>query len=148
METAATDGIETISEMISLATDTTWRYLIDRDGLSASALLVLNRLHRQGPMRLTALAAAESASQSGMTQLVQRLERQGLLERWSDPEDGRASLVMLGEAGQQNWAARTSARTQRIAEWMTTVSEDDQVALWLAAKVVIRILSQMRDAAR
>ncbi|WP_319436574.1 MarR family winged helix-turn-helix transcriptional regulator [Mycobacterium sp. RTGN5] len=147
MESAAADGIESISEMISLATDTMWRYLIDRDELSASALLVLNRLHRQGPMRLTALAAAEGASQSGMTQLVQRLERQGLLERWSDPEDGRASLVMLGEAGQRNWAARAKARTQHIAEWMPGVSEDDQVALWLAAKVVVRVLGQMREAA-
>jgi DNA-binding MarR family transcriptional regulator len=147
MESAVADGIESISEMISLATDTMWRYLIDRDELSASALLVLNRLHRQGPMRLTALAAAESASQSGMTQLVQRLERQGLLERWSDPDDGRASLVMLGEAGQRNWAARASARTHRIAEWMAGVSEDDRVALWLAATVVVRVLGQMRDAA-
>jgi DNA-binding MarR family transcriptional regulator len=147
MESAAADGVEAISEMISLATDTMWRYLINRDGLSASALLVLNRLSREGPMRLTALAAAERASQSGMTQLVQRLERQGLLERWSDPDDGRASLVMLGEAGQQNWAARADARTRRIAEWMPTVSEDDQVALWLAAKVVVRVLGQMRDEA-
>src|ERR1700712_1020163 len=108
-------GVETISEMIALGTDTMWRYLIDRDDLSASAALVLNRLHREGPMRLTALAAAEGASQSGMTQLVQRMERQGLLERWSDPDDGRASLVMLGEAGEQNWEARAAVRRQRIA---------------------------------
>ena len=83
-----------------------WRYLVDRDELSASAALVLNRINREGPMRLTALADAEGASQSGMTQLVQRMERQGLLERWSDPDDGRASLVRLGEAGRQFWDAR------------------------------------------
>ena len=98
-------------------------------------------------MRLTALAAAEGASQSGMTQLVQRMERQGLLERWSDPDDGRASLVMLGEAGQRNWAARAAVRRQRIAEWLPAVSDDDQVALWLAAQVVVRVLGQMREAA-
>ena len=102
MEQAVADGADAISEMIALGTDTMWRYLVDRDELSASATLVLNRLNREGPMRLTALAEAEGASQSGMTQLVQRLERQGLLERWSDPEDGRASLVMLGEAGRRN----------------------------------------------
>jgi DNA-binding MarR family transcriptional regulator len=147
MEPAAADGVESISEMIALATDTMWRYLIDRDDLSASAALVLNRLSREGPMRLTALAAAEGASQSGMTQLVQRLERQGLLERWSDPDDGRASLVMLGEVGERKWAARAAVRTRRLAEWMPNVSEDDQVALWLAAKVVVRVLGQMRDAA-
>jgi DNA-binding MarR family transcriptional regulator len=124
-----------------------WRYLADRDELSASATLVLNWLNREGPMRLTALADAEGASQSGMTQLVQRMERQGLLERWSDPDDGRASLVMLGEAGRQNWNARTDVRRQRIAELLPAVSRDDQVALWLAAQVVVRVLGQMREAA-
>jgi DNA-binding MarR family transcriptional regulator len=140
-------GVETISEMIALGTDTMWRYLIDRDDLSASAALVLNRLHREGPMRLTALAAAEGASQSGMTQLVQRMQCQGLLERSSDPDDGRASLVMLSAAGQQNWENRADVRRQRIAGMLPAVSHDDQVALWLAAQVVTRVLGQMRESA-
>ncbi|WP_431236319.1 MarR family winged helix-turn-helix transcriptional regulator [Mycolicibacterium aichiense] len=146
MELAASDGVEAVSEMLALATDTMWRYLINRDEFSASAALVLNRLSHEGPMRVTALAAAEGASQSGMTQLVQRLERQGLLERSSDPEDGRASRVMLSENGRQNWDARTDGRNQRIAEWMARVPEDDRVALWLAAKVVVRVLGEMREA--
>jgi DNA-binding MarR family transcriptional regulator len=104
-------------------------------------------VYRDGPMRLMALAMAEGASQSGMTQLVQRMERQGLLERWSDPDDGRASLVMLGEAGRRNWDARTDVRRQRIAALLPAVSHDDQVALWLAAQVVVRVLGQMRAAA-
>jgi DNA-binding MarR family transcriptional regulator len=147
MEQPVVDGVDAISEMIALGTDLMWRYLIDRNELSASAALVLNRLHREGPMRLTALASAEGASQSGMTQLVQRMERQGLLERWSDPEDGRASLVALGEAGRQNYEARADIRRQRISELLPAVSHDDQVALWLAAQVVVRVLGQMRAAA-
>lgn len=146
MELTVADGVESVSEMLALATDTMWRYLINREDLSASAALVLNRLSHEGPMRLTALAAAEGASQSGMTQLVQRLERQGLLERVSDPDDGRASRVRLGEAGKRNWEARAELRRQRIADWMPSVSDDDQVALWLASKVIVRVLSHMREA--
>ncbi len=141
------DSVESIAEMIELGTDLMWRYLIDRGDLSASAALVVNRLYREGPMRLTALAEAEGASQSGMTQLVQRLERQGLLEKRSDPKDGRASLVVLGEAGQQNWDNRARVRRQRIAQLLPAVSHDDEVALWLAAQVVIRVLGQMRQSA-
>ena len=144
MERAALGGVGVIAEMVEMGTDTMWRYLADRGELSASATLVLNRLNREGPMRLTALAEAEGASQSGMTQLVQRMERQGLLERWSDPDDGRASLVMMGEAGRQLWAARGQVRRQRIAELLDAVSPDDQVALWLASQVVVRVLGQMR----
>ena len=148
MEQAVVGGsADAVAEMITLGTDLMFRYLVDRDDLSASAALVLNRINREGPMRLTALAEAEGASQSGMTQLVQRMERQGLLERWSDPDDGRASLVMLGEAGQRFWAARNDVLRQRVAALLPTVSEDDQVALWLAAQVVVRVLGQMRDIA-
>jgi DNA-binding MarR family transcriptional regulator len=147
MDPVVGEGVDAIAEMIALGTDMMWRYLIDRDDLSASAALVLNRLYREGPMRLTALASAEGASQSGMTQLVQRMERQGLLERWSDPDDGRASLVMLGEAGLRNFEARAEVRRQRIAELLPAVSRDDQVALWLAAQVVVRVLTQMRESA-
>src|ERR1700741_925874 len=103
MERVVGGGADDVAEMIALGTDLMFRYLVDRDALSASAALVLNRISREGPMRLTAPAAAKGASQSGMTQLVQRMERQGLLERWSDPDDGRASLVMLGEAGRKFW---------------------------------------------
>src|ERR1700754_4053916 len=147
MEHAVAGSADDIAEMITLGTDVMFRYLVDRDALSASAALVLNRINREGPMRLTALAEAEGASQSGMTQLVQRMERQGLLERWSDPDDGRASLVMLGEAGRRNFEARADVRRQRIAELLPAVSRDDQVALWLAAQVVVRVLGQMRESA-
>jgi hypothetical protein len=54
---------------------------------------------------------------------------------------------MLGEAGRQNWNARADVRRQRIAELLPAVSRDDQVALWLAAQVVVRVLGQMREAA-
>src|ERR1700704_2993037 len=125
MERAVAGSPDAIAEMITLATDLMFRYLVDRDDLSASAALVLNRINREGPMRLTALAEAEGASQSGMTQLVQRMERPGLLERWSDPDDGRASLVMLGEAGRQNSDARAAVRRQRIAQMFPPGSPDD-----------------------
>jgi DNA-binding MarR family transcriptional regulator len=147
MERAVAGSADAIAEMITLGTDLMFRYLVDRDDLSASAALVLNRINREGPMRLTALAEAEGASQSGMTQLVQRMERQGLLERWSDPDDGRASLVMLGEAGRKFWDARGAVIRQRVAGLLAGVAEDDQVALWLAAQVVVRVLGEMREIA-
>jgi DNA-binding MarR family transcriptional regulator len=145
--TATGDDAATVSAMIETSTDLMWRYLVDRDSLSASATLVLNRLHREGPMRLTALAEAEGSSQSGMTQLVQRMERQGLVERWSDPEDGRVSLVKVGAAGRELWAGRKELRLERITEMLNGLSDEDRTALWLAAQVASRVLGQMRERA-
>jgi DNA-binding MarR family transcriptional regulator len=139
--------VETVSAMIVAGADLLWRHLVDREELSASATLVLNRLTRQGPMRLTALAEAEGASQSGMTQLVQRLERQGLLARGADPDDGRASLVMLSDQGRRWRTGREQLRNRRIAELMSGLSPEDQTTLWLAAQVARRSLEQMREIA-
>ena len=146
-ETTSDDAAKAVGALVEVGTDLLWRFLVDREGLSASATLVLNRLNREGPMRLTALAAAEGASQSGMTQLVQRMERQGLLERWSDPDDGRASLVMVGAAGKQLWDARVELRQRRIAGLLAALPQDDRVALWLAAEVATRVLGEMRQIA-
>lgn len=139
-----TRSVEAISEMIVSSADLLWRHLVDRTALSSSATLLLNRLERQGPMRLTALAEAEGASQSGMTQLVQRLEQQGLLERYSDPEDGRVRLVAISDAGRKHWDTRAEIRRQRITELLAGVPQDDQVALALAAQIGARVLAQMR----
>ena len=45
------------------------------------------------------------------------------------------------------WEARADAIRQRIAALLVGVSDDDQVALWLAAQVVVRVLGQMRETA-
>jgi hypothetical protein len=66
-----------VGEVIDVATDLTVCYLATRNGLSTTASLLVNRLTREGPARLTALTAAEGISQPAMTQLIQRLERQG-----------------------------------------------------------------------
>ncbi len=68
-------------------------------GLSLTAASTLRNLELNGPRRLTDLAADESVTQPAMTQLVSRLERDGLAERTTDPTDGRVVLVRVTPAG-------------------------------------------------
>jgi len=138
------DTAKTIADMIDTGTDLTWRYLLpNRKDLSASATLVLNRVNQEGPMRLTALATAEDTSQPAMTQLVQRMERQGLLERLSDPEDGRAALVAISEAGRKLWDQRTGGRRERLANLLADLTPEDTQTLLLAAHVAMPILREL-----
>jgi hypothetical protein len=63
--------------------------------MSFTTLGVLHTLAGSGPMRLSELTASERVTQPAMTQLVTRLERDGLAVRSPDPSDGRAVLVQV-----------------------------------------------------
>jgi DNA-binding MarR family transcriptional regulator len=56
---------------------------------------VLLPLFEEDGLRLGELARRARLSKQTMTELVRRLEHDGLVERRADPSDGRASLVYL-----------------------------------------------------
>jgi DNA-binding MarR family transcriptional regulator len=56
---------------------------------------VLLPLFEEDGLRMGELARRARLSKQAMTELVPRLERDGLVERRTDPSDGRASLIFL-----------------------------------------------------
>ncbi|WP_308194625.1 MarR family winged helix-turn-helix transcriptional regulator [Pseudonocardia kujensis] len=107
---------------------------------NAVALAVLDELDRNGPRRVTELAAQERASQPGMTGIVSRLEAAGLVERAPDPSDGRASLVSATRAGHAYIAGRHARRTEFLAERITTLSAHDRRTLLAAAPALAALV--------
>jgi DNA-binding MarR family transcriptional regulator len=125
------------------------RYLADRRGLGFTSVLVLTILDSEGPTRLTALAAAEGVRQPSMSQLVQRLERQGLVVRLSDPDDGRAALIGITDAGRALIAERESALRDRVDDMLSALSAEDEAALTLGTHIVKPVIGRMiRNAAQ
>ncbi|MFR9804516.1 MarR family winged helix-turn-helix transcriptional regulator [Pseudonocardia sp. RS010] len=107
---------------------------------NAVALAVLDELDRNGPRRVTELAAQERASQPGMTGIVSRLEAAGLVERAPDPSDGRATLVSATGAGHAYIAGRHVRRTEFLAERITTLSAHDRRALLDATRALAALV--------
>lgn len=140
-----TDVSACVGELLDQATDLTVRFLTDRAGLSASAGYAINRVSREGPLRLTTLAAKEGITQPSMTQLIKRLESQGLVARLADPEDGRATLIGITAHGREFIEDRKRTRRQRLDELMATLSPEDENALWLAARVAFPVLQRLID---
>jgi DNA-binding MarR family transcriptional regulator len=72
-------------------------------GLPLSSYEVLDRLHdaSSGRMRMCELAEQAQLSRSGLTRLVDRLEREQLLERCSCDHDARGSFACLTEGGRE-----------------------------------------------
>jgi len=69
------------------------------DTVDFAVLPVLKTLDHNGPMRVTALAAELGLDASTVSRHAQALEGRGLIERSSDPDDGRASRVAVSSAG-------------------------------------------------
>lgn len=144
-ESTADDGPDCIGAVFDQASDLTARVLSDRAGLSVSAAFVLNRINREGPLRLTTLARLEAVSQPSMTQLIQRLERHGLVERCPDAGDGRVALVCLTDAGRALIEQRQRARRDRLTALLANLPEKDRRALWESARVAMPILQRLVD---
>jgi DNA-binding MarR family transcriptional regulator len=136
------NGREEIAEALEQASILTTRH-ITNEALSLTSALALSRLNEQGPIRLTTLAAAEGISQPSMTQLIQRLERQGLATRINDPEDGRVTLVNITNAGRALMDDRRRDRRDRLAELLNALSPEDEAALILAANVALPIIRRL-----
>jgi len=122
------------------------RHLATRD-ISFTAASTLARLDRCGPARLTALAADEGVTQPSMTQLIQRLERQDLVRRVRDPDDGRVVLVAVTDAGRRLLTARRQARTARLTELLATLPAEDERALAAAVRAAVPALQRLADRA-
>jgi DNA-binding MarR family transcriptional regulator len=84
-------------------------------GLSLAKLLALSALSDAGEsLPLTQLADRLSCVKSNITQLVDRLEADGLVTRQSDPNDRRTRLAVLTAAGRK--ACHEGTRVRRQAE--------------------------------
>jgi DNA-binding MarR family transcriptional regulator len=139
---------ENVAEGLEQAAILTLRHLSDRTGMGLTANLTLGTLDREGPARVTALAAAASIGQPAMTELVQRLHRQNLVTRVDDPGDGRAALVTITDAGRALLDDERRDRRERLAELLATLPADDEITLTLAMHVALPIIRRLIDDAQ
>lgn len=107
--------------------------------LSFTTLSVLHTLSRTSPLRLTDLTATEQVTQSAITQLVTRLERDGLVERRPDLVDKRAVLVHITTKGHDVVTARHNDRVARLIPLMGQLTPAERQALAGALPVLKRI---------
>jgi DNA-binding MarR family transcriptional regulator len=125
------------------------RHMSGRGALNPTSSTALDTLNREGPTRVTTLAAAVGIGQPAMTQLVQRLERHGLVIRVEDPGDGRAALVTITNAGRAHQDDRRRDRRDRLGELLRALPADDEAALTLAMHVALPIIRRLiHDAQR
>jgi DNA-binding MarR family transcriptional regulator len=112
--------------------------------LALAEFEVLLRLSRSpgNALRMSDLAAQTSLTTSGITRLVDRLERSGLLCRQACPSDRRGLLAALTDAGRQRVADVLPGHLALIDEWFSGLLEPHEMDAMLSA------LRKVRDAVR
>ena len=94
---------------------------LEEHGLSGVEFEVLVRLSRSPGhrLRMTDLATQTSLSTSGVTRVVDRMERDGLIERSACPTDRRGSYAVVTEAGLRRIRETLPGHLELIDRWFT-----------------------------
>ena len=89
-------------------------------GLSLAKLGVLNHLVESGePLTLGELAGRISCVKSNMTQLIDRLEADGLVARVDHPADRRSVHAVITDEGRRRYAAGAKVLAEQEKELLT-----------------------------
>jgi DNA-binding MarR family transcriptional regulator len=99
-------------------------------GLSHPKYEVLTHLVRAGePLPLSEVAARLSCVRSNVTQLVDRLEAEGLVRRVHDPRDRRSVLAELTDDGSARQREGAAAVAEVHAAFAASLTPDEQRTL-------------------
>src|SRR5215468_6790202 len=99
-------------------------------GLSLPKLAALHQLSQAGDsLPLGQLADRLACVKSNVTQLVDRLEADGLVTRAADPSDRRSRLAVLTDAGKAAYTRGTTIQQQAERDIFSTLSKEESSAL-------------------
>jgi DNA-binding MarR family transcriptional regulator len=90
---------------------------------------ILVRLsERGGQMRMAALADALAHSRSRVTHTITRMEKAGLVQRSSSPEDGRGILATLTDKGHDLLVRAAPTHVAGVRAHLVDLADDDDFA--------------------
>ncbi len=111
---------------------------IHRKGISMAQINVLYQLYYRGPCEVLAFSRMLALSPAGASQLIERMARQGWVERLDDPTDRRVRRVHLTEPGRQLAAESIAARNEWVARFGARLSSEEKQQ----AAQVFRLLAE------
>jgi DNA-binding MarR family transcriptional regulator len=98
-------------------------------------------LDRSGPATASALAKLEQISPQSMGATVAALQTRGLIERTTDPDDGRRVVLSVTDAGREILRNRRDARTELLARALARGFTDAELEQLEAAAPLLERLA-------
>ncbi|MBN8867844.1 MAG: MarR family transcriptional regulator [Solirubrobacterales bacterium] len=106
------------------------------DEISHAQFELLVELRHRGPLPISELAKSSGLSPASVSQMVDRLEEQGQVERIRSEEDRRIVTVELSDRGRETIEPVVAAWRQK---WLDAFDGVDEADLLTASRVLDRI---------
>lgn len=136
--------VETVADRLHAAAIHLSRRLRAEDdalGISPPRLSALSVVVFSGPLQIGALAAAEAVAAPTMTRLIDGLERDGLVARGRDPDDGRAVIVRATAEGIRILRRGQARRIEALARGLSSLTPTDLRAVARGMDALDRMLT-------
>lgn len=117
----------------------------DAIGISAPRLSALSVVVFAGPVTLGRLATAEQVKPPTMTRIVTGLEKDGLVDRRDDANDGRLTQIHATAKGRRVLAAGRARRVATLAAAVQALDKRRRRELRSGVRVLETLNSSMRE---
>jgi DNA-binding MarR family transcriptional regulator len=117
---------------------------VETTGLTPTSVAALATIERHGPLTPSEIAEIERVKRPTITRTLGCLEREGLIDRAPDPQDGRSALVSVNAAGRERLRRLRSRKNAYLARRMRELTPEEVDTLERAAE----ILERMREGER
>ncbi|MCM0620886.1 MarR family winged helix-turn-helix transcriptional regulator [Nocardioides bruguierae] len=105
--------------------------------ITASTYEVLVRLHRSGGAKpLSALGRELAVTTGGVTRMIDRLERDGLVRRVRSESDRRSVLAEITDAGTRTLLDALPGHVADVRDLLAALDDDQQAALESALRTL------------
>ena len=148
MERAGIDrraaNLDEIAEALPQRSSALSRLFLTRTSVCVSRTEVgVLRTLREGPRRITELAAEERVTQPAITLLVNRLAERGWVKRVPDPSDGRAVLVSLTPVGEDVFERLRAEYRALLHEEMAMLDDSEVETLAAAVEILDKLIERL-----
>jgi DNA-binding MarR family transcriptional regulator len=101
---------------------------------------------KDGPLPMKELAAEVALHQSTLTRVVEKLEKQNLVQRTRKSDNQRSVEVCLTDAGKQTYVFLDAAGSQMISDLLDLIPKERRVAIVDAMEELASLLNPNNEA--
>ena len=102
---------------------------IKKNGLTAAQFGVLEALYSKGDLKICEIIEKILTTSGNITVVIKNLEKDGLVKRYSDPEDKRATVIALTDKGREVIENILPEHIMNISKIFNILTDEEKLTL-------------------